>query len=103
MTKRDLDCIKTQIPSLVERMIAQGELLEADFQAIPCAKDGIDKDNLTLSRRRFCIITNPALVAREREKEVRKANIDKTRNRKRNSVTTDCSNTKKSRKNVAEV
>jgi hypothetical protein len=37
----------------MQRMIAQGELLETDFQANPCAKDGIDKDNLTLSRRRF--------------------------------------------------
>ena len=65
------------LPILKDKMIAQVELFESDYESLGYSTmnmEGRSRDNLVLHRRRFVFLTNSALILREEEK--RKLKID---------------------------
>ena len=76
ITPQDFTDIQKAMPQLSATIATKGELTETDFQGLKCCANGIDKDDLTICRRRFCILTNPQLIQREAAKKAAKVAVE---------------------------
>lgn len=74
LTPDDIVKITAALPALVNELREKGELFETTFDNYHIRKninaDQMAKNDLHISRRRFCFLTNPAFLVRAHDKDV---------------------------------
>jgi hypothetical protein len=74
-TAHEVQQVKNALSQLSALMKENGELKEVDYEVLGFDQGGHyhkDRDSLVLNRRRYVILTNPALIASEDDKRIAK-------------------------------